>query len=220
VDRYRFVTLRGSDANNDGVLDLTIHTNLGGIWVASGLDVATPGNLPAPAVPFGVTSPSRRLQFADNTPPVESGFTSVLGTGTYTSGNGYGWNSAVNMFERDLLQYPASNAFYSRGAWGSGSSTFAIAVPPNSFSAGTTFSMRAYLSDPYANWGGITVSAEGGGSFTVSSNATTPTEVLFNNNVQDLNGDGLVTLTINASIWVLNGLDFATGATLPAAPTL
>jgi hypothetical protein len=208
VDRYGFVTLRGTDSG-DGALDLTIHTNLGGIWVASGLDVATPGNLPAPVKPLGTAQSSLKAQFADNTPPVEPGYTSVLGTGTYTPGTGYGWTSAVNLFERDPAQYPASTPFSSRGAWGQGSSTFAIAV--NYFTPATTYSLRAYLSDPYYNWNGITVSAEGSTTSTVSSNFATPTTVDFAN-VRDLNGDGLVTFTISAPIWVLNGLEFATVA--------
>ena len=220
VDRYGFVTLSGSDANSDGILDITV---LGGVWVASGLDIATTGGLPAPATPAAsplTAGVGRRLEFAS---PAIAGFTSVSNSATYTPGTGFGWEAAVNSFSRPASQFPAGSPltptqkqFYGNGAYNSGVSTFAIAVPLGA--PGATYSIRAYVADPYTTWQGISLQGEGTAAQTVSSSVSPPASVTITG-IADLNGDGIITLTMNGSPWVLNGLDVIdnTGV-LPAAP--
>jgi hypothetical protein len=217
VDRYGFITATGTDANNDGVLDITI---LGGIWVAGGLDVAlaspTRENLPTPATTTGTLAASQRLQFAAST--IGSPWQSALGT--YNTTNGFGWSTPVSSFVRPASMFPpgysGDTAFYGSAAWGQGSATFAIAVPLTP-AVGTTYSIRAYLSDPYTNWSGITLQGETGPSTTVSSGVVpaTTADLL---NLTDANGDGLITFTVTGPVWVLNGVDFVTGTSFPTAP--
>jgi hypothetical protein len=223
IDRYGFVALTGTDSNDDGILDITIN---GGVWVASGMDIATTGHLPTPATlpttPVSSTTPTR-LEFASS---AISGFIAVPNTATYTPSAGYGWGYGVNSFVRPASMFPTGStvvnkAFYGSGAWGEGATTFEFAVPLNS---SATYSVQAYVTDPYNNWGGITLSGEGVGTsppVTASIGATAPGTVIQLTGLKDVNGDGIITVTVNGPVWVLNGLDIVQGAigSLPTAPS-
>jgi len=196
------------------VLDITI---LGGVWVASGLDAAAPGSLPAPATPAASVSSLRRLQFATS---AIGGFDSALAT--YTPAAGFGWQSAVNSYVRPISMFPTgytgNTAFYGSGAWGMGSSTFQIAVAP--YAPLAEYAIRAYLSDPYTNWAGIVLKGEGIASVTTNAQVSPPQQVTLEG-LRDVNGDGMITITVSSSIWVMNGLDFAAGdATALPAPVV
>ena len=216
VDRFGYVTVTGvTDTHDTGVVDITIN---GGIWVASGVDVATTGGLPTPAT--GASNPiaatGTRLEFAST---AIGGFTSVSNTTVFTPGAQYGWSSPVSSFVRPASYFPAGSPltptemqFYGSAAYGSGTSTFEIAVQP-----GATYSIRAYVSDPYNAWTGITISAEGG--TTVSATATSNPPGMYTLTGQDVNGDGILSITISGPIWVLNGFDIVQSPnSLPAAP--
>ncbi len=216
VDRFGYVTVTGvADTHDTGVVDITIN---GGIWVVSGVDVATTGGLPTPAT--GASNPipatGTRLEFAST---AISGFTSVSNTTVFTPGAQYGWSSPVSSFVRPASYFPAGSPltptemqFYGSAAYGSGTSTFEVAVQP-----GATYSIRAYVSDPYNAWTGITISAEGG--TTVSATATSNPPGMYTLTGQDVNGDGILSITISGPIWVLNGLDIVQSPnSLPAAP--
>jgi hypothetical protein len=216
LDRYGYVTVMGvTDTHDTGVVDITIN---GGVWVASGVDVATTGGLPTPAT--GASNPipatGTRLEFAST---AIGGFTSVSNTAVFTQGMQYGWSSPVNSFVRPASDFPANSPltptemqFYGSAAYGSGTSTFEVAVQP-----GATYSIRAYVSDPYNAWQGITISAEGGTSVTATATSNPPG--MYTLTGQDVNGDGILAITVSAPIWVLNGIDIVqTPNTLPAAP--
>ena len=215
AQRYGYVTLPGN-AVPSGLLSVTIS---GGIWVASGVEVATTGGLPTPAT--GATNPitatGTRLEFTTGT--VYSGFTAVSGSTLYSQGAQYGWASAVNEVVRPASEFPSSSplsaagkTFYGSIAYGAGSSTFEIAVQP-----GATYSIQVYVSDPYNAWSGISISAEGG--TTVTAAATSNPPGVYDLTGQDVNGDGVLTITIGAPTWVLNGIDIVQmGNPLPTAP--
>jgi hypothetical protein len=54
--QYGFVVLSGSDSNGDGVLNIAVISDY--VWVAAGLDVATPGSLPALPQAAGFARPT------------------------------------------------------------------------------------------------------------------------------------------------------------------
>ena len=185
-----------------------------------------PATCPLPATGLATAVTSARLELAST---AIGGFTAVSNTTTYTPTSGYGWQSAVNSFVRPASYFPTGSTltatqmqFYGSGAWGVGSATFEFAVPLNSPS--TTYSVRAYVSDPYNAWGGITLSGEGAATsppVTASigqSDASTTTITLTG--LTDLNGDGIITLTVTGQIWVLNGLEIVQGGmgNLPTQP--
>jgi hypothetical protein len=229
LDRFGYVTVYGVvDTLHTGLMSITISAS---IWVVSGIDVATSGGLPNPATGLATTVSSTRLEFvAPTTAILSPAFTPVLNTVTYTPALGYGWEYAVGSFVRSASQFPtgstlnaAQMAFYGSGAWGEGSATFAFAVPLGSPAA--TYSVRAYVSDPYNAWGGITLSGEGtttSAPVTASigqSDASTTTITLTG--LHNVNGDGIITITVNGPVWVLNGLEIVQGGpTFPAQPQL
>jgi hypothetical protein len=214
IDRFGYVSETGFDANSDGILDITI---LGGIWVASGIDVATPGNLPSPATGNPKTlSGSARLEFAAS--PI-SGFTSALNV--YSPAIGFGWLAAPTSFVRSASMFPANSPltatekqFYGSAAYGSGDAYFAIAVPAGNPNA--TYSMQVYVADPYSAWQGITVQAEGTAAKTVNASVSPPTVVTLTG-IKDANGDGLIWLKVTGSTWVMNGIDVTADPIVPPA---
>ncbi len=217
ADRFGYVTLYDVSDGGTGILDITIN---GGIWVASGVDVATTGGLPTPAT--GATNPisatGTRLEFVTPGTAI-AGFAAVSNTTVFTPGSQYGWSSPVSSFVRPAAYFPANSPltptekqFYGSAAYGSGTSEFEIAVQP-----GATYTIRAYVSDPYNAWTGITIGAEGG--TTVSATATSNPPGVYTLTGQDVNGDGILTITISGPIWVLNGIDIVQSPNLlPAAP--
>jgi hypothetical protein len=217
ADRFGYVTLYDVSDGGTGILDITIN---GGIWVASGVDVATTGGLPTPAT--GATNPisatGTRLEFVTPGTAI-AGFAAVSNTTVFTPGSQYGWSSPVSSFVRPASYFPANSPltptekqFYGSAAYGSGTSEFEIAVQP-----GATYTIRAYVSDPYNAWTGITIGAEGG--TTVSATATSNPPGVYTLTGQDVNGDGILAITVSAPIWVLNGIDIVQSPNLlPAAP--
>ena len=209
VDRYGYVTLNGNDANSDGILDITI---MGGVWVASGLDLATPGNLPAPASATATTLPAggTRLDFNGASNDTIPGFTGVPATQTYTPAVGYGWIGGVNNFERAASPVPVGLTaqqyqLYRDGAYAIGTSTFAFAVPSG---APNTYSARAYVGDSYNNWPGITFQIEGNATIVSTNTTANPFWSYLLPGGSDVNGDGIVTITVSGgSLWVVNGFD-------------
>ncbi len=208
VDQFGYVTVYGTTDPGTGIMNIKLS---GPVWVVAGLQVAPTGQLPAPATGSATTlSGVDRLEFSNN--PI-GGFTSVSNSATYTQVTGHGWTSPVYSFVRPNSEFPAGSGltatqmqFYGSGAWGAGKSTFEIAVPLNSPSS--TYSARIYIADPYATWAGITVTGEGAAPVTVSSSITSPQYITLTG-LQDLNGDGIITITVSANIWVLNGIDLA-----------
>jgi len=208
VDQFGYVTVYGTTDPGTGILNIKIN---GPVWVVAGLQVAPTGQLPAPATGSATTlSGVDRLEFSSN--PI-GGFTSVSNSATYTQTTGYGWTSPVYSFSRPNSQFPVGSGltatqmqFYGSGAWGTSKSTFEVAVPLNSPSS--TYSARIYIADPYATWAGITVTGEGAAPVTVSSSISSPQYITLTG-LQDLNGDGIITITVSANIWVLNGIDIA-----------
>lgn len=82
---------------------------------------------------------------------------------------------------------------------------------------GATYSIQAYMADPYNAWQGITISAEGGTSVTATAPVDPPGA--YDLTGKDVNGDGILTITISGPIWVLNGIDIVQSPNLlPAAP--
>jgi hypothetical protein len=210
IDRFGFVTLEATDTGDTGIMDVTIS---GGTWVAAGMDVATAGNLPTPAT--GLANALSGVQRDEFATPAIAGFNAVSNTATYTPATGYGWESAVSSFVRPASEFPAGSPltatekqFYGSGAWGQSPATFEIAVPLNQPSA--TYSVRIYLADPYNTWPGITVTGEGGVKQTISSSVSPPAYITLTG-LQDVNGDGIITVTISGSLWVANGLDVVQG---------
>ena len=209
VDRYGYVTSNGNDANSDGILDITI---MGGVWVASGLDLATPGNLPTPATPAATTLPAggARLDFNGGANDTISGFTGVPATQTYTPAVGYGWIGGVNNFERASSPLPVGLTapqyqLYRDGAYAIGTNTFAFAVPSG---APNTYSARAYVGDSYNNWSGITLQIEGNPTIVSTNTTANPFWSYLLTGGSDVNGDGIVTITVSGgSLWVVNGFD-------------
>lgn len=123
-------------------------------------------------------------------------------------------------FERSVSSMPATMtsaqvSLYRDGAWGMGTATYQITVP-----AGSTDSVRVYIGDSYTNWPGISLSVEGGGSISVNTSATPFAGYVLTG--ADLNGDGILTVTISAQTWVMDGIDIVQGAAsnLPPAPQL
>jgi hypothetical protein len=218
VDRYGYVQTSGFDANNDGILDIVVN---GAVWVASGMDVATTGNLPTPANGAPNVMLPNRLEFATST---IGGFASALNV--YTPATGYGWiGTAPSSFVRPASMFPPGSPltptqkqFYGSGAWGAGTAIFAIAVPLTN-PASTTYSMQVYVADPYFPWQATSFTGEGTATQTVDSSVSPPTVVTITG-IKDLNHDGLITLTITGGAWwVVNGLDVVQDPTsLPAAP--
>jgi len=221
VARYGFVTAHGFDANNDGILDITIN---GGVWVASGIDIANTGSLPAPAtiVPPTIPATGMRLEFAAN--PI-SGFMPVS-SALYAPNEAYGWSSPVNYAVRAASMFgtistltAAEKQFYGSIASGSAPTTFQMAVPitPPSQSS-DTYLVRVYLADPYATWQNIALRTESMTSSITANSSVNPPKFM-DVSVQDLNRDGFISLTISGGTWVINGLDAVKAPNnLPAAP--
>jgi hypothetical protein len=221
ASRYGFVTLNGSDANADGVLDITI---LGGTWVASGIDVATTGNLPEPAtaVPPSIPAAGVRLQFANS---AIAGFVPVS-SATRAPTSSYGWTSPVSyavrpasMFGNSSTLSAAEKQFYGSFAYGTGAATFQLAVPLSPTNQlPQTYLIRAYLADPYATWPAISLKGEGMATAIVKKSSVNP-PLYVDLTAQDRNRDGFISLTISGSVWVINALDVVENpGTLPAAP--
>ena len=217
LNRYGYVTQTGSDANADGLLDITI---MGGVWVASGLDVAVPNNLPTPASAAATTLPpgGARLDFNGGSNDTIAGFTGVPARQAYTPAVGYGWVGGVNTFERAASPLPGGLTatqyqLYRDGAYGLGTSTFAFAVPVG---APNTFTARAYVGDSYNNWSGITFQMEGNPAI-VSTNTTANPFWSYLLSGSDANGDGIVTISVSGPVWVVNGFDIirSPGGVLP-----
>jgi hypothetical protein len=207
-----------TDTHDTGILDITIS---GGIWVAAGMDVTQTGDLPTPATGLANSlSGIGRYEFASS---AIGGFQSALNT--YTPATGYGWESPVTTFARAASLFPASppltpteKQFYGTGAWGLTPGTFEIAVPLNQPSA--TYSVRIYIADPYSNWPNITVAGEGGVKATMNS-ASDPPGYITLSGLKDVNGDGIITVTVSGAVWVANGIDVVQGpaSNLPPLPS-
>src|SRR5207248_407069 len=126
---------------------------------------------------------------------------------TYTATRGYGWSAAVSGYDRGSGGTPA--ALFRDGAWGYGSGTFQVSAPAGSYD------VRVYVGDPYAPRQGITVTA---GSQTV---AVDPAASRFG--YVTLYGvpasGGVVSFTVNGSVWVAAGVEVASAGGLPAPAT-
>lgn len=210
VGWYGYVTASGSDANNDGVLNVTIKSASNSIWVAAGLEVAAVGALPAPITPAATTLPPAGLRLdLNNSSPTAAGFTGASGTAAYTPATGYGWVGSIGgAFDRGATVPTGLTAaqwdLYRDGSWGGGTGVFAVAVPagaPNSYSA------RIYVGDSYANWGGITLKIEGNPSLVSVNTSANPFWTYLLPGGSDANGDGVLTITVAGPIWVVNGID-------------
>ncbi|HEY2910229.1 MAG TPA: hypothetical protein VGI99_08280, partial [Gemmataceae bacterium] len=229
-DRFSYVTLSGSDANSDGILTIAVN---GGVWVASGMDVATPGNLPAAASPPPVVPPPPppppaanlltptgiRLDFDGPSVDTAPGFTSVRAAQAFSPSVGYGWQTSVAEFERTTASMPATLSpnqvsLFRDGDYGTNSGTFALAVTP-----GDTATARIYIGDSYQNWQGITLSIEGNPTPITVNTTATPFGSYELDGGQDVNDDGIITITITGGVWVMDGLDAVEGGAtnLPAA---
>ena len=228
-NRFSYVTLSGTDANNDGILTIAIN---GGVWVASGMDVATTGNLPAASSPPPVVPPPPppppaanllsptgiRLDFNGSSVDTAPGFTSVRSTQSFSPSVGYGWQTSVAEFERSTASMPGTLSanqvkLFRDGDYGTNSGTFALAVTP-----GDSATARVYIGDSYQNWQGITLSIEGNPTPVTVNTTATPFNAYELDGGKDLNGDGIITITITGGVWVMDGLDAVEGpaTNLPA----
>ena len=141
----------------------------------------------------------------------------------YTPGAGYGWQGGVaGGFDRGVASLPPSftadqQSLYRDAAWGQGTGIFQFAVP---MGAANTYAARVYVGDSYQNWGGIAVQLEGGSVVSVDTAAHPFWSYLLSGS--DVNGDGVLTLTVTGSVWVVNGIDIiqtagTSSGTLPAS---
>jgi hypothetical protein len=206
--RYGFVTVSGTDTNNDGKLGVTIGSNH--IWVVAGIEMATAGNLPAPQYPTLPGVASARYDFNGAGGDTASGFTGVASTTVFDPAlsTAFGWRGAAKNFERDPAS-PALGSFtsqqkslYRDGSWNTVPGTFVVAVAPRSQAA-----VRLYIGDVTGTPPNITVSVEGAAPVAITSPSYASYVVT---GASDENGDGVVTITISSTshTWVLNGVDF------------
>jgi fibronectin-binding autotransporter adhesin len=206
--RYGFVTVSGTDTNNDGKLGVTIGSNH--IWVVAGIELATAGNLPAPQYPTLPGVASARYDFNGAGGDTASGFTGVASTTVFDPAlsTAFGWRGAAKNFERDPAS-PALGSFtsqqkslYRDGSWNTVPGTFVVAVAPRSQAA-----VRLYIGDVTGTPPNITVSVEGAAPVAITSPSYASYVVT---GASDENGDGVVTITISSTshTWVLNGVDF------------
>ncbi|HEV3310496.1 MAG TPA: hypothetical protein VG815_08260, partial [Chloroflexota bacterium] len=155
----------------------------------------------------------QRFDFTYNGSPVQAGFTSVPNTTVYAPTIGYGWSAAVSGYDRGAASTsgPTANLFRA-GAWGQGSATFEVSVP-----TGSTDDARVYVGDPYAAWGGITVSADGGTP--VAVDATIDRFGFVTVTATDIHDTGILDITVSGGIWVAAGMDVAQAGALPTPAT-
>jgi hypothetical protein len=210
ASRFGYVTLYGVPVTG-GLLGVTISAN-GYVWVAAGLEVATAGSLPAPATPASaVLSGVRRLDFDGASADTLAGFTSAAGA-AYTPAVGYGWQGGVSTLERAAAipgLTPAQAQLYRDAGWGQGTAVFQAAVP---MGGANTYAARVYVGDSYQNWGGITLKMEGGAVVSVDTAAHPFWSYLLSG--ADVNGDGVLTITVTGQVWVVNGIEVVqTGGT-------
>ena len=213
LNKYGFITATATDANNDGVITIAFN---GANWVAAGVDVATPGSLPAPAA---ATAPALPLRVDFNGPANDtlSGFTGVRAATVYSPAAGYGWRNAGSRSEFERTAASVSNLtsanprLYRDGVWGTSAATFGVGVVPLSQN-----SLRVYLGDSYGKWPNVTLAVEGGVSASTGANPNQFYTYLLTGT--DTNGDGVLTLTVSGSTWVINGIDAVAGpqSNLPA----
>ena len=220
VSRYGYVTLYGVSVTS-GVLSVSIGSATLYVWTAAGVEVATAGNLPTPLVapsspPVVTLSAPRRLDF-DSGSPTAAGFTSASTALYAPTTTGYGWQQPVNAADRGTAGFPVgftAPALYRDFAWGQGTAVFQVAVP--TYPAAATYDARVYVGDTYSNWGGITLTIEGGSPVAVDT-AANPFWSYRLLGGKDVNGDGVLTITVNGPIWVVNGIDVAPAGSLPAS---
>jgi glutamine cyclotransferase len=201
ASRFGYVTLFGVSPVA-GTLNVTIN---GSTWVAAGLEVATAGNLPAPATPTATTlSGVLRLDVNGPSGDTLAGFTAAGGA-PYTPAAGYGWQGGVSTLERAASipgLTPAQAQLYRDAAWGQGTAVFQAAVP---MGGANTYAARVYVGDSYQNWGGITLRMEGGPLVNVDTAANPFWSYLLSG--ADVNGDGVLTITVTGQVWVVNGIE-------------
>jgi hypothetical protein len=107
-------------------------------------------------------------------------------------------------------------ALYQDGAWGTGTNVFQVAVPVN---ATATYAARVYVGDSYNNWPNITLRIEGNPAVVNVDTTAHPFWSYLLGGGADANGDGLLTITVDGPVWVINGIDVKPGTTagLPAS---
>jgi hypothetical protein len=219
VSRFGYVTLYGVPAVG-GVVSVTIN---GGIWVASGVEMALAGSLPAPSATGTPAFPAGGLRLDFNGPSAltAAGFTPAA-VAPYPTGGAYGWSGGVGILERAAATLPATLTpdqvkLYQDGAWSQGTAVFQVAVAGSAPTQ--AYTARVYIGDSFNNWPGITLKIEGNPTPVTADTAARPDWSYILPGGKDVNGDGFLTVTVDGPVWVVNGIDVVKGAagSLPAS---
>ena len=148
--------------------------------------------------------------------PLQAGYVSL--TAKQTFDGSYGWQSAVNSFNRNvsLLQAPATGvpdfrSLLQAGQYGFGSGTFEATLAPGSYVATLT------VGDAQGNPSGMTATANGTPvTFTLGDGSSTSTlsapfsQFLTASFPVSVSSSGLLSLTVQGAggtgVWIVNGL--------------